>query len=164
MAFPTYCVNIDLWPVDSSVEEMFDVKPDEIVMTFPAVEDEADKTADISKCPGCKRQQSKNDPLHTRVPGECRWPFATTIHWECPACQAKLPFRNGNHTIEIGKCKFAATSGKTRSGAHPRAPGLPAQSSPASDLQAQDLDGKDINADVEIPPDTRPKGSCSKDK
>ena len=70
--------------------------------------------------------------------------------------RAKLPFRNGNHTIEVVKCKFATTSGKTRSGAHPRAPGLPAQSSPASDLQAQDLDGKDINADVEILPATRP--------
>ena len=50
---------------------------------------------------------------------------------------------------------MATTSGRTRSGAHPRAPGLSVQSSAASVLQAQDLDGQDINAAVEVPPATR---------
>ena len=67
--------------------------------------------------------------LHTPVPGECRWTFDTTTHWEYSACQAELPFRNGNHIKGTGKC----------------------ESAPTSDLQTQDSDGQDINADVEIP-------------
>ena len=94
---------------------MFDDKPDEMVMIFPVVEIEADK--------------SENDSLHTRVPGECRWTFDTTTHWEYSACQAELPFRNGSHIKGTGKC----------------------ESAPTSDLQTQDPDGQDINADVEIP-------------
>ena len=63
--------------------------------------------------------------------------------------------KNGDHTTEIGKCKFATTYGRTRSGAPPPAPGSSVQSSAASVLQAQDLDGQDINAEVEVPPATR---------
>ena len=94
------------WNVDASLEEMFDTCwNDTETAAFP-VEDEADKNADIRKCPGCRGQQNKHDPSHTRTPGECRWPFTEKINWECPACQSKQPFRSGDHTLEIGECKF----------------------------------------------------------
>jgi hypothetical protein len=91
----TWRPNTGQWHVDASVEQMFDWTLDDwATMAFPA--EVADKTADISKCPGCRGQQGKHDPRHTRVPGECRWPFTVTIEWSCPACQARLPFRSGD--------------------------------------------------------------------
>ena len=102
------------------MEQMFDTKFDEAdTAHFPAVEDEPDEQADTKKCPGCRGYQNKNDPSHTRVAGECRWPFAATIHWDCAACQTKELFRIGNHALEIGECKFAARTGRVRSGGHP---------------------------------------------
>ena len=112
---------------------MFDTKWDEADAAIFPVEVEPDKEAAIKKCSRCRGYRNKNGPSHTRVAGECRWPFAASIHWECAACQAKEPFRLGNHTLEIGECKFASRTGRVRAGGHPRARGTKVQESPASD-------------------------------
>ena len=82
----------ETWNVDASLEQMVDTKWDEADTAIFPVENEPDKQADTKKCPGCRGYQNKNDPSHTRIAGECRWPFAATIHWECAACEAKEPF------------------------------------------------------------------------
>ncbi len=95
--------------------------------------------------------QGKYDRIRNRVPGQCRWPLSQSREWKCPDCLAREPFRTNKHTLVPGECKFAEASGRLRVRHHPRAPAQRATDSPVSDLQAQDIDGRDINADVELP-------------
>ncbi len=39
------------------------------------------------KCHGCRRRRVHTDPTHSRVPGECKHPFAESIEYECPGCR-----------------------------------------------------------------------------
>jgi hypothetical protein len=109
---------------------------------------------------GCNGNQSTYDNRHNKVPGQCRWLPLQNIEWKCQACIPHVPFRSGNHTLIPGECKFAETSGRIRAVRHPRAPARKFADSPASDLQAQDLEGKDINEGVEaaVPGVSTPSG------
>ena len=62
-----------------SVEELTVGEPPERG-TFPAASTSTEKDPKPSKlqyqkCPGCKGHQSKTDDRHSRIPGECRFPF-----------------------------------------------------------------------------------------
>lgn len=108
------------------------------------VEDDAQQS--WRRCPGCRGRQSKFDPRHTRMIGECLWPDVTPVIWDCPACKKHRPFGHPDHT-HGPDCKHAVIShrvGVPRTGKHPRAPARPASASVSADLQPQLPDGSDL--------------------
>ena len=103
------------------------------------------------RCPGCRGRQSKFDPRHNRVEGECKWPHVTAKSWSCPGCQKHRSFGDSMHTLDE-TCKHAVLSHRTgvpRSGRHPRAPAQPASRSETQDLQSQLADGRHLGEDDE---------------
>ena len=103
------------------------------------------------RCPGCRGRQSKFDPRHNRVEGECKWPHVTAKSWSCPGCQKHRSFGDSMHTLDE-TCKHAVLSHRTgvpRSGRHPRAPAQPASKSETQDLQSQLADGRHLGEDDE---------------
>ena len=49
-------------------------------------------------CIACKGNQSKYDPRHTRIPGECKYPHIETPTWTCPGCVNNEGRWTANHT------------------------------------------------------------------
>ena len=113
------------WNVNSDLEEMFDTKWNNTEAAAFPIDDEKDKNADISKRPGCRGMQNKHDPSHTRTPGEC-----------APAIT-----RWTSASVNLRRVEAESEQEDTRE----------LQDSPASDLQAQDVEGNDLNEGVEPP-------------
>ena len=103
------------------------------------------------KCPGCNGRQSKYDPRHSRVRGECKWPDITPIIWKCPGCARHKPYGHPDHTHRED-CKHSVIAhrlGVPRAGRHPRSPSKPASASVSTDLQPQLADGTDLGEEDE---------------
>ena len=86
-------------------------------------------------CPGCNRHRAKDDPLHNRVRGECKYWNVESKIWTCPGCKKRLAATSPEHNQVHGECRFALkqpadmppAEGTARIGSHPRVPGLPAR-------------------------------------
>ena len=85
------------------------------VQAFPATgvgtsdrhsEDEEPDPENWRRCPGCRGRQSKYDPRHSRVEGECLWPQIEPISWNCPACKNHRPYGHPSHSLDA-TCKHA---------------------------------------------------------
>ena len=98
------------------------------------------------RCPGCRGRQSKTDPRHNRVRGECLWPDVEPIVWGCIGCRQHKPYGHPAHTHDED-CKHAVIihrTGVPRTGRHPRPPSQPASASVSTDLQPRLADGTDL--------------------
>ena len=116
--------------------------------TNTSADDEARADESWRKCPGCRGRQSKTDPRHSRVRGECMWPDVKPVVWGCPGCKQHKPYGHPSHT-HSENCKHAVIAHRTgvpRTGRHPRPPDRPASASVAADLQPQLADGTDLGA------------------
>ena len=68
----------------------------------------ADRKA--TTCKGCKNMKSKNDPLHSREQGQCRFPDDDSItheSWVCPGCRIEAHRSHPSHTGQPGDCRWA---------------------------------------------------------
>jgi hypothetical protein len=97
-------------------------------------------------CPGCNKSRWKHDYTHTRIVGECRYPYSQV---EIPTCQACIEHvqdkskheyeadgitpiercynkhkiaRNWGDTVRTPEVAPSERESKARSGAHPREP------------------------------------------
>ena len=104
-------------------------------------------TKDIyQKCPGCRGHMSRHDARHTRVRGQCRWPDAEEIIWNCAGCKRDRPAAHESHT-NGPDCKHAIIQhrrGTPRTGHHPRQPAERSLDVPGREAQAQLPDGSDL--------------------
>ena len=125
------------------------------------------------KCKACNINTYKEDPRHTRVPGECRHPDVESVQWNCPACKSNQPRAHTGHTLEAGECRCHAKDYRTAhnrtSKAEPRDPRIPSVSEPTQSLkidvgaQIDSVPGED-GFDPSDVPDTKPGASSSGDK
>ena len=116
---------------------------------------------DARKCPGCRGHAARDDPRHSRTPGECRWPLVQSVSWKCPGCVHHRPAAHDSHTYEAGQCKhcvIAHRQGQPRKGKHPREPARRASQMPAQDAQAQLPDGSDLAPVPEPEPNAEASG------
>jgi len=137
----------------------------------PLALDRSDRKA--WKCKACNINTYKEDPRHTRVPGECRHPDVESIQWNCPACKSNQPRAHTGHTLEAGECRWHAKDYRTAhnrtSKAEPRDPRIPSVSEPTQSLkidvgaQIDSVPGEDGFDPSDIP-DTKPGASSSSDK
>ena len=67
------------------------------------------KTA-LNRCKGCLHRHHQRDPRHSRVYGECRYPFVDSVAYSCPGCGQGAAEGSGKHIYEPGKCKFSELS------------------------------------------------------
>ena len=127
------------------------VFPVRSIGTGPCDKREVDVEELWRKCAGCRGRQSKYDPRHSRIVGECLWPDIAPLDWSCPGCKKHKPYGHESHTLSAD-CKHAVISHRTgvqRSGKHPRGPRIPATASDTTDLQPQLADGTDLAAEEE---------------
>ena len=105
------------------------------------------------KCPGCKNRRSRYDSDHTRVDGECRYPYDETEKLKCPGClnrRTKYNRHHISHNNVFGECKWADSQVRTstkriRGAGRLRASVEPTSSEPAT------KDGQELGAEYEQP-------------
>ena len=125
------------------------------------------------KCKACQNNIYKEDPRHSRVPNECRWPDVESVRWDCPACRAGKPRDNVGHTLEAGECRWhakdhRAAHNRTSKG-EPRDPRIPSAVEPTQSLridvgaQIDSVPGE-VDFDPSDVPDTKPGASSSSDQ
>ena len=93
------------------------------VGTGPDDEPEAAAAEEWRKCNGCLWRARRDDPAHTRIQGECKYPHDVAVTWTCGGCKARAPRYNNSHSYLPGECRWATAperAGKARKGAHPR--------------------------------------------
>eukprot|EP00971_Amphidinium_carterae_P326242 6456928-Amphidinium_carterae.1 len=59
-----------------------------------------------STCPACRGRQSKYDPRHSRIPGDCLHPDVVT-ELRCPGCLAGKPRWHELHSLVPSECRWA---------------------------------------------------------
>eukprot|EP00971_Amphidinium_carterae_P123670 2449275-Amphidinium_carterae.1 len=62
-----------------------------------------------SACPACRGRQSKYDPRHTRIAGDCLHPDIQT-ELTCPGCMTGRPRWHDLHTLQPGECRWAVAT------------------------------------------------------
>ena len=77
--------------------------------TGPSDKGEVDVGELWRKCAGCRGRQSKYDPRHSRLVGECLWPDIEPLDWSCPGCKKHKPYGHESHTLSAD-CKHAVIS------------------------------------------------------
>ena len=102
-----------------------------------------------SECKGCKYWRPRNDWTHTRVIGECAYPYDKPWIPECDACQRRVERWKAGHSYELGKCRFA-DAGYRRPAAKkkPHEPRLRADSAPTAGMPGT-LEGRELGQDGE---------------
>ena len=107
-----------------------------------------------SPCKACRACRRKNDWEHTRVIGECRYPWDEPWVPACPECQERKPRWKGDHTFRLGECVWAdqhprAFGPRARSSARPHEPEIKRDTEPTANIKAVDDDGVELGADNE---------------
>ena len=141
------------------VSELKTIREDSIEPAFPAVaagtdegppaEAEEDPDLKWRKCKGCLWRLQKQDPRHTRVPGECKHPHVKSVVYECEGCKAGRPRSHDSHTFDE-KCRHSLTSSRTGVRKRPYAR-VPAEEEPTGGLKASDLGRADETRAEEMP-------------
>ena len=75
------------------------------------------------KCPGCRWRTRRDDPAHTRVEGECKYPHDIASEWTCAGCKKRSARFSHEHTYQPNECRWATAptrGSQPRKGAHPR--------------------------------------------
>ena len=120
-------------------------------VTFTGRDPDAPPAGPDSPCTGCRHRRAKDDPEHSRVVGQCGYPYDQPRVWECDACFNKKPRFNEAHTYEDGKCKWASApmrASHKRAGRHPRDPATAASAEPTAGLPGN-VDGRELGADAD---------------
>ena len=55
-----------------------------------------------TQCRGCKSHLRRDDALHDRRAGICRFPNAAPTIWSCPACERRMPSQHPSHSLQAG--------------------------------------------------------------
>lgn len=114
------------------------------------VDPRAPEDRKLSTCPGCKHYRARADPEHTRVIGQCCYPYDEPKIPDCEGCLQHRPSTNDSHTYS-GDCKYATAPKRAahkRQGAHPRDPAQPASADPTSHMPGND-NGIELGAAAE---------------
>ena len=74
---------------------------------IPGIRDKAAVPMAASTCPACKGRRTKEDWTHTRVKGQCSYPYDQPFVPTCPACQNRVPRGRPGHTYVGGECEMA---------------------------------------------------------
>ena len=102
-------------------------------------------------CPGCRGTRPKNDWAHTRVIGECKYPYDEPWIPDCPACQDRKPRDNPAHTYNEG-CRWTTIERRSyhprKSSKRPHEPRPRKDDDPTARLSAN-RDGRELGADAE---------------
>ena len=97
------------------------------------------------KCDGCRWRVRRDDPAHTRVVGECKYPHDTTETWNCPGCKTRSPRFHHTHNYKQADCKWATAPSRSsvpRKGAHPRPGRQRATADPTAGLPGNTGEGE----------------------
>ena len=118
------------------------------VGTGPGDESEAADAEDSEpwrKCDGCRGRKRATDPLHSRIPGECKYPLVEPVSWDCVGCAANRPRWHSSHSYKPEECKWAVAqtrSGTKRKGRHPRDGRKKASAEPTAGLPGSTPEGE----------------------
>ena len=103
-------------------------------------------------CKGCLRRLHKHDPLHSRIPGQCKHPHEESMAFDCPACKARKNRSDEGHTFGPD-CRHVLT--QARKSAKQRRPfgRVPATTEPTAGLRASSLGrAAEQAAEEQLPP------------
>jgi Reverse transcriptase (RNA-dependent DNA polymerase) len=78
-----------------------------------------------TKCRGCVQHLRRDDVLHDRREGICKYPGDQATEWSCPACQRRLPPRDPAHSLEPFECQWGTATRRRHRGRSPSAPRTP---------------------------------------
>ena len=95
-----------------------------------------------SKCLGCKHRRARTDPDHSRIIGECGFPYDEPIIWKCVGCQQRKNKNDDAHTHIPGECRMTIAQERRsapRRGHEPRDPRRKATDDATSHLHPADL-------------------------
>ena len=105
-----------------------------------------------SACQGCRSFRGRSDWEHTRVIGECRYPYDDPWVPACDVCQDRRPRTDASHTFRSGECKWATKESRAyaprRSSAKPHEPVPKAHEEPTAGIPAN-IEGRELGADGE---------------
>ena len=110
----------------SLAEEWNDEGADMTAEPVPPVPPATDKPI---SCPGCRSHARRNDPRHTRVSGNCRFPADSAQVWSCPACIAHRPSTHNSHAHD-DTCQWTFASNRSRGSRDLKDPKLKAHRAP----------------------------------
>ena len=115
------------------------------------------------RCKGCLWRLHKHDPLHSRVPGECKRPNVENADFKCPACVARKNRSDPAHTFGPD-CRHVLTQ-QRKSGVQRRPYGrVPARTESTAALKTPPLtEAERRAADFEHPPAPPEPSSSSND-
>ena len=77
----------------------------------------APQARDDIPCNGCYQGRRRNDWEHTRIIGECWYPYDTPVVWKCQPCIRHWNRDDARHTLIPGECSWAEAEVK-RGGKH----------------------------------------------
>ena len=97
-----------------------------------------------SPCPGCKHMRARNDWEHTRVIGECKYPYDAPWVPGCEACQNRMPRYHWEHVFD-GSCMWGQPEvpRERRSSSRPHEPRQKAHKEPTVGIPAN-VDGEEL--------------------
>ena len=114
------------------------------------------------KCDGCRWRTRRDDPAHSRIEGECKFPWTFSEEWTCPGCVARRRREHHSHTYAPTKCRWATASsrGVPRQGAHPRPGRVRATNEPTAGLPGTS-NGEELGAGDEREALQRPEAAVA---
>ena len=95
-----------------------------------------------SKCLGCRHRRARTDPEHSRIVGECGYPYDEPIVWPCIGCQQRKVKSDDAHTFVPGECRMTVAQERRsapRRGHEPRDPRRKATDDETARLNPADL-------------------------
>ncbi|CAE7203568.1 RE1 [Symbiodinium sp. CCMP2592] len=108
------------------------------VATGPTDEGEVAVGEAWRKCKGCLWRLQQNDPMHTRIRGECKHPDVKALIFDCPACKARRNRSDEGHTFGPD-CRHVLTSQRAKAVRKRPYARIPASSEPTAGLRASSL-------------------------
>ena len=112
------------------------------------------KPQGLTNCESCRNNRWKHDWEHTRVIGDCTYPYDEPFAPECEAYVKRLPKAAVGHTFEAGKCRHAEADAhqlqapSRRAHGEPHTPVPPAASDPTAGM-APTRDGRELGQEAE---------------
>ena len=59
-----------------------------------------------SMCFGCKHRRARTDPEHSRIIGECGYPYDEPVVWKCIRCRQRKNKSDDAHAHITGECRM----------------------------------------------------------
>ena len=95
-----------------------------------------------TKCLGCRHRRARTDPDHSRIIGECGFPYDEPVTWKCVGCQQRKNKNDDAHTHIPGECRMTIAQERKsapRRGHEPRDPRRKATEDATAHLHPADL-------------------------